>query len=500
MKTSFPDLVLERHALFRIAEPAQRQLAKLLFHRHPNREWGTFFRFGYRRTQWGLALSFVDALPPIPGELDRRSPIVTFNTGYISRMLDERDRSRLGIGFVHSHPLGWGVTPSPSDDDMDTYFAGLGLPYGTGQPYVSLIMNLTANGEWVISGRVFDRGEWMSVHESIIPGRALRRYCNPLLTSKPRSVTDSSDEDVLARWSALVGKDISARCAHTIVGVVGCSGTGSPAVEALARAQIGHFILVDSQRLSKSNLERVHGSRASDLLVTPPPYKVEVMARMIHEINPSANVVGLVGNSLDDSILDELLRCDVVLGCTDTVHGRAMLGDLASLYLVPALDVGVLPRGKNGRVSSQLVELTRLGVTDPCPYCLGRISTSTLNVELMSEEDRNRSREAATAAIKRGEDGSLYWNGEPPPLPTVGYLTTMAGSLAAGYALNWLLGTGDMPHNRFQFDIGSPEFAFVADTAARKSDCGCTRWHGHGGQGERSVTLPLHFPRSIRVV
>src|SRR5688572_32082980 len=47
--------------------------------RHPAREWGTYFRFGYRRISWGLVLSLVDLVPPQPGELSRSSPIVSFS-------------------------------------------------------------------------------------------------------------------------------------------------------------------------------------------------------------------------------------------------------------------------------------------------------------------------------------------------------------------------------------------------------------------------------------
>ena len=258
-------------------------------------------------------------------------------------------------------------------------------------------------------------------------------------------------------------------------------------------------MLVDEQRLGLSNIERVHGSRLADTREEPPPFKVEVMARLIREVNPEACITMFVGNVLDDSVLDSLLRCDVVLGCADTLHARAHLGDLASLYLLPSLDVGVLPRGQNGRVVSQHIDFMRLGPDDPCPYCRGRIHPEVLNAELMAEHDREKCREAAADAIRRGEDGSAYWGGDAPQLPTVGYLTTAAGALAAGYALNWLLGTSEMPHARFQIDIGAAEFAFATDNIRRRSHCSCGRQIGYADQGERSITMPDHFKRAVRL-
>jgi hypothetical protein len=279
---------------------------------------------------------------------------------------------------------------------------------------------------------------------------------------------------------------------------VGCSGTGSPAVEMLARAQIGEFVLVDAKRGVLSNLERMHGSRFADLSNSS-PYKVALTARLIREVNPSAKVTMLVGNALDDRVIDELLRCDIVLGCTDTLHGRAALGDLAALHLIPAIDVGVRPHGNTGKVTAQMIDMTRLGPGDPCPFCLGRIDAHALSAELMPESERQERREAAAAAIRRGEDGTAYWGGDIPLLPAVGYLTTVAGSLAAGYALNWLLGTAQMPHSHFQFDVGASEFAFAADTTQRRPSCSCSRQLGFGDCGDRSVTMPKHFARAIEL-
>jgi hypothetical protein len=474
------------------------QLAKLVFHRHPRREWGTYFTFGYRRTSWGLAVSLVDLLPPRPGELARSSPIVSFSPDYISRAVEAREATRLGIGFVHSHPMGWGVTPSASDDDMDEYYARLSIPYGTGQPYVSLIVNYDKAGRLVFGGRVFDRGEWMAVSHLHVVGNELECYASDLMPADLESAGAFS-RNVLARWSTLLGDDIADRCRGATVGFVGCSGTGSPAIEIFARAQLGRFVLVDEQRFGGSNLERVHGSEAADVLADPPPYKVELMARLVRGINPTAQVIQLVGNGLDDTVIDELLRCDLVLGCTDTLHGRALLGDLASLFLVPSIDVGVLPRGKDGRVTSQLIEIARYGVGEPCPYCQGRIPALGLHAELMPPEARARSEAAAAEAVKRGEDGTAYWQGGPPQLPAVGYPTTTAGAMAAGYALNWLLRTATMPHQRIQFDLGIPEFGFVSAEAKHRAACGCLRWLGHGDQGERAVTMPPHFLTAVRL-
>ena len=497
----FPELDSRRSCLFRITEPERKKFEKLLFQRHPEREWGSFFRFGYRRTAWGLAATFVSAIPPLPGDLDRRSPIVSFRSQYISRALKELEGTPFGIGIAHSHPHGWGVSPSPSDDDMDAYFADLFEPYGNSRPYCSLIFNRRADEELVFSGRAFDSGKWFPVSEFITPTFPYTRLQNDEIEMPQPIIHDSNngEESLTARLEELYGKSAAQKLPKSRVGIIGCSGTGSPAIECFARAGVGEFVIVDYQRFGRSNLERIHGSRFAHTQRNLLPYKVELMAEMIWEINPAARITVFVGNILDDEVLNELLRCDLLLGCTDTHHGRAALGDIATRYLVPSIDVGVMPEGRDGKVTAQLVEITQYAPELPCAFCSNCVSTWPITVECMTDDERKQRKDAAAEAAKRGEDGTLYWGGDLAQLPTVGYLTTNAGSLVAGYAINWLAGTSDLPHSRFQFDLGQPEFGFRIINRKRAASCTCGRIIGHGDQADAMITKPHHWPRPLKL-
>lgn len=105
-------------------------------------------------------------------------------------------------------------------------------------------------------------------------------------------------------------------------------------------------------------------------------------------------------------------------------------------YLVPAIDVDVMPEGRDGNVTAQLVEVTHYSPELPCAFCSDCVSTWPITVECMTDDEQKQRKEAAAEAAKGGEDGTLYWGGDLAQLPTVGYLTTNAGSLAAGYAIN----------------------------------------------------------------
>ena len=62
--------------------------------------------------------------------------------------------------------------------------------------------------------------------------------------------------------------------------------------------------------------------------------KVKLLRRFIHEIWPDVRVTALANDILDERTVDELSRCDLVLGGTDSFYTRAVLGDLSTHYLI----------------------------------------------------------------------------------------------------------------------------------------------------------------------
>lgn len=88
------------------------------------------------------------------------------------------------------------------------------------------------------------------------------------------------------RTELLIGADGIRVLSSKKVGVFGLGGVGSFAAEALARAGIGTLVLVDSDVVDESNINRQLPAMTSTL-GRP---KVQVMADRIREINPQAKV------------------------------------------------------------------------------------------------------------------------------------------------------------------------------------------------------------------
>jgi len=120
---------------------------------------------------------------------------------------------------------------------------------------------------------------------------------------------------------------------------VGCSGTGSPVVEQLARLGIERIVLVDPDSVETKNLNRILNATREDAYFHRP--KVEVLARAIAHMGFGTDVEMICDNLASKSAVEAVASCDVVFGCMDGVEGRHLLNRLAAYYCLPYFDVGV---------------------------------------------------------------------------------------------------------------------------------------------------------------
>ncbi|MDP0497633.1 MAG: ThiF family adenylyltransferase [Verrucomicrobiota bacterium JB024] len=483
------ELISGRICRLRIAEGQMHRMERIIYHRYPTREWGCFFLFGYRSCSWGAALSVVEIFPPQAGELNRQSHIFEPSPGYIKRAAQLAMDTGLCLGVVHSHPEGCSTSPSLLDDDMDSYLADTQGGYTKFRPYLSIILSKT-DDQVSFSGRCWLDGQWLDVKSLEIVGIRLKKHLSYRHHPSERDIRDPSRE----RLGDALGEASHAALRSAKIGIVGCSGTGSPAFERLVRAGVGSFVIVDPKPFKASNLERMAGSYHRHLGKSPA--KVAMLRELANEIDPSIKVMAIVGNALDDLVLDQLLDCDIVLSCTDTNHSRAFLSDIGCHYLLPVIDVAVGFDGKDSRVSEQVVEFVLYGGEFPCAHCDERIDSYWMSVELMDEQTKQERREDAA---KFEGDGAQYWRGEPPQLLTVGYLTGMVGDMLAGYTIGMLTGCFEMPSTRFQFDITMPNLGCVSASRIVDSECHCESCRGKADAAVawRSVARPIHWPRPV---
>ena len=307
--------------IVRFACPELDDLRRLMFRRYPQFEWATFARFGWRESGERLVLTLAGLDPPGSGDLNEKVGHVAINEPYTLRIALEAESHPLAVGVIHSHPKDYAPRPSPIDDDMDTYYAEYFKGFAPGRPYVSLII-AEVNGKFAVSGRIFFKNQWR-----VVDHVASERIPAVTWVGGAPPLTRDERPERTKRLAAAFGDEAAARLRRATVAVIGAGGTGSAAVETLARAGVGRLIVVDPDHLEQSNLERVHGSRPEH--AEQAVAKVALALEHVRSINPACDVQAYVGALPQAAVLDALVTADVALGCTDNQHSRLALSDLA---------------------------------------------------------------------------------------------------------------------------------------------------------------------------
>ena len=128
--------------------------------------------------------------------------------------------------------------------------------------------------------------------------------------------------DAFQRTCLLIGEDGLARLRDARVAVFGLGGVGSYAAEVLARAPIGHLLLVDCDVVTPSNLNR----QLPATLDTVGRPKTEVMAERIRRINPAVDLVALHREFNQDAAAEMLDgRLDYVVDAIDSLSAKVAL-------------------------------------------------------------------------------------------------------------------------------------------------------------------------------
>lgn len=178
--------------------------------------------------------------------------------------------------------------------------------------------------------------------------------------------------DAFSRTRLLLGSEAMARLRAARVAVFGLGGVGGGVVEALARSGVGALELIDSDRISESNLNR-------QLLATRETiglYKTEAAAARIRSINPACEVVEHRCFYLPENADGfDLRRFDYVVDAIDTVAAKLALAERAAAAGVPIIS----SMGTGNKL-------------DPCAFRVGDISETSMCplARVMRKELRRR--------------------------------------------------------------------------------------------------------------
>ena len=167
-------------------------------------------------------------------------------------------------------------------------------------------------------------------------------------------------ENQFSRTELLIGEKGIENLKKSKVAIFGIGGVGSFVVEGLVRAGVENFILVDSDKISISNLNRqIHATTK-----TIGKYKVDIMKERILEINPNSRVEVFKEFYLPnckEKILDKSV--DYIVDSVDTVTAKIELVIQAKKLNIPIISA----MGSGNKLDPTKFEVTDIYKTSICP-------------------------------------------------------------------------------------------------------------------------------------
>lgn len=230
------------------------------------------------------------------------------------------------------------------------------------------------------------------------------------------------EESAFCRTKILIGDEGLEKLKNAKVAVFGVGGVGSFVVEALARAGVGSFVLIDKDQVSLSNINR-------QLIATHETIgklKVDVAKKRILSINPEAKVETFAeffmpgnANILNNSIT-------YIVDAIDTVTAKIEL-----VMQVQKLGIPIISSmGTGNKLNPCLFEITDIYKTQVCPLA-----------KVMRKELKQRGVKHLKVLYSKEEplkSGIIGENGKAIP-GSISFVPSVAGLIIAGEVIKDLL-------------------------------------------------------------
>lgn len=232
-------------------------------------------------------------------------------------------------------------------------------------------------------------------------------------------------EERFEREALLLGEEAVNRLASSHVALFGVGGVGSYAAEALARCGVGKITLVDSDVVSRSNINR----QLCALESTVGRPKVEVVAQRLRDINPRVDVLCRQEFLLPENAeAFDFSAYDFVIDAIDTVSGKIAIAEATVACGTPMIAC----MGTGNKLDPTAFRVTDLAKTHGCP--LARVMRRELKKRGILHLPVIYSEEAPLSVLspKHPETGK-----QVPA--SIAFVPSVAGLIAAGEAVKCLI-------------------------------------------------------------
>lgn len=232
------------------------------------------------------------------------------------------------------------------------------------------------------------------------------------------------------RTAVLLGEATLDALAAKKVMVVGLGGVGAYAAEMLCRAGVGNLVLIDSDTVGESNLNR----QLIALNSTVGKLKTDVLAERLKDINPSVNLV-VVPEYVEEEnlpgIFGQVGHLDYVVDAIDTLAPKISLIKYCVQNGIPH----VTAMGAGAKLDATKIRIADLSKSYNCP--LAYILRKKLRKEGISKgfkvvfSEELPDRDAIVPMEERNKKSQVG---------TISYLPAVFGCVCAQAALEHLIG------------------------------------------------------------
>ena len=215
-------------------------------------------------------------------------------------------------------------------------------------------------------------------------------------------------KDELLRTAMLLGEEAVEKLQKARVAIFGIGGVGGYTLEALARAGIGRLDLIDSDTVSRSNINRQILATQSTVGMS----KVEAGKKRVLDINPDCVVrTWEIFYTPETADQFDFTQYDYIVDAIDTVTGKLMLIQRAHECGTPIISC----MGTGNKLDASAFEVSDISKTTMCPLArivrkeLGKRGIKHLKVVYSQEEALSPTgwEEEAKALGKRQIPGSV---------------------------------------------------------------------------------------------
>ena len=224
-------------------------------------------------------------------------------------------------------------------------------------------------------------------------------------------------ENEFSREELLIGAEAIEKLKNSKVAIFGIGGVGSYVLEALARAGVQNFVLVDNDKISITNINRqiiaIHKTLGKD--------KVEVAKDRVLDINPEAKIeiykefftVESEAKYLNSSV-------SYIADCIDTVSSKIELIERANKLNIPIIS----SMGTGNKLDATKFEITDIYKTSVCP--LAKVIRKELRKRNIKNLEVIYSKEEPIKILKNEEN----IKGKQVP-GSISYVPSVAGLMLA---------------------------------------------------------------------